>query len=100
MTDELLTPINPTASCHAIANDRDEGVTKLLFHDSPEAHGHGKILGGDMIGQIALAIEMGAYAVDICKTIHPHPPLALHLIGQAGPYRERSAGLDVGPWLS
>ena len=72
-----------TASGRAIANGRDEGFTKLLFDDSPEAHGHGKILGGgivgthagDMIGEIALAIEMGADGVDIGKTIHPHPTL-------------------------
>jgi dihydrolipoamide dehydrogenase len=72
-----------TASGRAIANGRDEGVTKLLFDDSPEAHGHGKILGGgmvgthagDMIGEVALAIEMGADALDIGKTIHPHPTL-------------------------
>ncbi|MEY4757175.1 MAG: Dihydrolipoyl dehydrogenase [Pseudomonadota bacterium] len=72
-----------TASGRAIANGRDEGFTKLLFDDRPEAHGHGKILGGgmvgthagDMIGEIALAIEMGADAVDIGKTIHPHPTL-------------------------
>lgn len=72
-----------TASGRAIANGRDEGMTKLLFDDSPEAHGHGKILGGgmvgthagDMIGEIALAIEMGADAIDIGKTIHPHPTL-------------------------
>ena len=72
-----------TASGRAIANGRDEGYTKLLFDDSPEAHGHGKILGGgivgthagDMIGEIALAIELGADAVDIGKTIHPHPTL-------------------------
>ena len=72
-----------TASGRAIANGRDEGFTKLLFNDSPEAHGHGKILGGgivgthagDMIGEVALAIEMGADAVDIGKTIHPHPTL-------------------------
>ncbi|MDR2330433.1 MAG: dihydrolipoyl dehydrogenase [Comamonas sp.] len=71
------------ASGRAIANGRDEGFTKLLFDDSPEAHGHGKILGGgmvgthagDMIGEIALAIEMGADTVDIGKTIHPHPTL-------------------------
>jgi dihydrolipoamide dehydrogenase len=52
-----------SASGRAIANGRDEGVTKLLFDDSPEAHGHGKILGGgmvgthagDMIGEIASA---------------------------------------------
>jgi dihydrolipoamide dehydrogenase len=72
-----------TASGRAIANGRDEGFTKLLFDDSPEAHGHGRILGGgivgthagDMIGEIALAIEMGADAVDIGKTVHPHPTL-------------------------
>jgi len=72
-----------SASGRAIANGRDEGVTKLLFDDSPEAHGHGKILGGgmvgthagDMIGEVALAIEMVADAVDIGKTIHPHPTL-------------------------
>jgi dihydrolipoamide dehydrogenase len=48
-----------------------------------EAHGHNRILGGgiagthagDMIGEIALAIEMGAHAVDIGKTIHPHTTL-------------------------
>ena len=58
-------------------------MTKLLFDDSPEAHDHGKILGGgmvgthagDMIGEIAQGIEMGADAVDIGKTIHPHPSL-------------------------
>jgi dihydrolipoamide dehydrogenase len=72
-----------TASGRAIANGRDEGFTKLLFDDSPEAHGHGRILGGgivgthagDMIGEVALAIEMGADALDIGKTIHPHPTL-------------------------
>jgi dihydrolipoamide dehydrogenase len=54
-----------------------------LFDDSPEAHSHGRILGGgivgthagDMIGEVALAIEMGADMVDIGKTIHPHPTL-------------------------
>ena len=69
------------ASGRAIASGRDEGVTKLVFNDSPEARGHGKIIGGgrvgthagDMIGEVALAIEMGADAIDIGKTIHPHP---------------------------
>ena len=71
------------ASGRAIANGRDEGFTKLLFDDSPEANGQGKILGGgivgtragDLIGEIALAIEMGADAVQIGGTIHPHPTL-------------------------
>jgi len=71
------------ASGRAIANGRDEGFTKLLFDDSDGAPGRGRIVGGgivgthagDMIGEVALAIEMGADAVDIGKTIHPHPTL-------------------------
>jgi dihydrolipoamide dehydrogenase len=38
----------------------------------------GSIVGtnaGDIIGEVALAIEMGADAVDIASTIHPHPTL-------------------------
>ncbi|MDT0138543.1 dihydrolipoyl dehydrogenase [Acidovorax sp. PRC11] len=92
-----------TASGRAIANGRDEGVTKLLFDDSPEAHGHGRILGGgivgthagDMIGEIALAIEMGADAVDIGKTIHPHPTLG-ESIGMAAEIAHGSC-TDVPP---
>ncbi|NMM79402.1 dihydrolipoyl dehydrogenase [Acidovorax sp. SRB_14] len=92
-----------TASGRAIANGRDEGFTKLLFDDSDEAHGHGKILGGgmvgthagDMIGEIALAIEMGADAVDIGKTIHPHPTLG-ESIGMAAEIAHGSC-TDVPP---
>jgi len=70
-----------SASGRAIANGRDEGFTKLLFDARPDG-GH-RILGGgivgthagDMIGEVALAIEMGADEVDIGKTIHPHPTL-------------------------
>ncbi len=67
------------ASGRAIANGRDEGFTKLLF--DPETHRviGGGIVGthaGDLIGEICLAIEMGADAVDIGKTIHPHPTLS------------------------
>lgn len=66
------------ASGRAVANGRDEGFTKLLF--DPETHRviGGGIVGtsaGDMIGEIALAIEMGADAADIGHTIHPHPTL-------------------------
>ncbi|HEX2542589.1 MAG TPA: dihydrolipoyl dehydrogenase [Caldimonas sp.] len=67
-----------TASGRAIANGRDEGFTKLLFDEASHAVVGGGIVGthaGDMIGEIALAIEMGADAVDIGKTIHPHPTL-------------------------
>ena len=67
-----------TASGRAIANGRDEGFTKLLFDEESHVIVGGGIVGthaGDMIGEIALAIEMGADAVDIGKTIHPHPTL-------------------------
>ena len=92
-----------TASGRAIANGRDEGYTKLLFDDSPEAHGHGRILGGgmvgthagDMIGEVALAIEMGADSVDIGKTIHPHPTLG-ESIGMAAEIAHGSC-TDVPP---
>jgi dihydrolipoamide dehydrogenase len=67
-----------TASGRAIANGRDEGFTKLLFDEDSHRIVGGGIVGthaGDMIGEVALAIEMGADAVDIGKTIHPHPTL-------------------------
>lgn len=67
-----------TASGRAIANGRDEGFTKLLFEAESHRIVGGGIVGthaGDMIGEIALAIEMGADAIDIGKTIHPHPTL-------------------------
>jgi dihydrolipoamide dehydrogenase len=66
------------ASGRAVANGRDEGFTKLLFDAQTHRIVGGGIVGthaGDMIGEIALAIEMGADAVDIGKTIHPHPTL-------------------------
>jgi dihydrolipoamide dehydrogenase len=67
-----------TASGRAIANGRDEGFTKLLFDAATHRILGGGIVGthaGDMIGEVALAIEMGADEVDIGKTIHPHPTL-------------------------
>jgi len=66
------------ASGRAIANGRDEGFTKLLFDAETHRILGGGIVGthaGDMIGEITLAIEMGADEVDIGKTIHPHPTL-------------------------
>ncbi|MBC3936137.1 dihydrolipoyl dehydrogenase [Undibacterium sp. CY7W] len=66
------------ASGRAVANGRDEGFTKLIFDAESKRIIGGGIVGthaGDMIGEVALAIEMGADAVDIGKTIHPHPTL-------------------------
>jgi len=67
------------ASGRAIANARDEGFTKLIFDAETHRIAGGGIVGtsaGDMISELALAIEMGADATDIGKTIHPHPTLA------------------------
>ena len=66
------------ASGRAIANARDEGFTKLLFDAETHRIVGGAIVGtgaGDLISELALAIEMGADATDIGKTIHPHPTL-------------------------
>lgn len=67
------------ASGRSLAQGRDEGFTKLLF--DPKTH---RVLGGGIVGpnageliaEIALAIEMGADAADIGLTIHPHPTLS------------------------
>ena len=67
------------ASGRAIANARDEGFTKLIFDAETHRVVGGGIVGlgaGDLISEIALAIEMGADATDIGKTIHPHPTTA------------------------
>jgi dihydrolipoamide dehydrogenase len=68
-----------SASGRALANGRSEGVTKLIFDEERHRIIGGGIVGtgaGDLITEIALAIEMGADAVDIGKTIHPHPTLS------------------------
>ncbi len=67
------------ASGRAIANGRDEGFTKLIFAEETHRVIGGGIVGagaGDLISEIALAVEMGADAVDIGKTIHPHPTVS------------------------
>jgi len=68
-----------TASGRAIANARDEGFTKLIFDAESHRLVGGAIVGtgaGDLISELALAIEMGADATDIGATIHPHPTLS------------------------
>jgi dihydrolipoamide dehydrogenase len=67
-----------TASGRAIANGRDEGVTKILVDEETHRVIGAGIVGthaGDLIGELALAIEMGADPEDIGRTIHPHPTL-------------------------
>src|SRR5918999_3329462 len=67
------------ASGRAIANARDEGFTKLIFDAETHRVVGGGIVGtgaGDLVSELALAVEMGADATDIGKTIHPHPTTA------------------------
>jgi dihydrolipoamide dehydrogenase len=67
------------ASGRSLSLNREEGFTKLLF--DPESHRlvGGGIVGtnaGDLIAEVALAIEMGATAADVGLTVHPHPTLS------------------------
>jgi dihydrolipoamide dehydrogenase len=67
------------ASGRALSLGRDEGFTKLLFDKSDGRVLGGGIVGpgaGDLISEVALAVEMGADATDIGMTIHPHPTLS------------------------
>jgi dihydrolipoamide dehydrogenase len=67
------------ASGRSLSIGRDEGFTKLLF--DPETH---RVLGGGIVGtnagelisEVALAVETGADAADVGLTIHPHPTLS------------------------
>lgn len=86
------------ASGRAIAMGRDEGFTKLLFEPETKRIIGGGIVGahaGDLISEVALAIEMGSDAVDIGKTIHPHPTLS-ESIGMAAEVLEGTA-TDLPP---
>jgi dihydrolipoamide dehydrogenase len=74
------------ANGRSLSLGRDDGFTKLLF--DPETH---RVLGGgivgtnagDLISEVALAIETGADAADIGLTIHPHPTLSETVAGAA-----------------
>ncbi|WP_363093920.1 NAD(P)/FAD-dependent oxidoreductase [Pseudonocardia sp. 73-21] len=67
------------ASGRSLSLGRDEGITKVIFDEAS-----GRVIGcgivgphaGDLIAEVALAIELGADAADIGLTIHPHPTLS------------------------
>lgn len=66
------------ASGRAIASDATDGLTKLIFDKDTHRVIGGAMVGtnaGEMLGEIGLAIEMGADAEDIALTIHAHPTL-------------------------
>jgi len=67
------------ASGRSLSNGRSEGVTKVIFDPEDDRVLGAAIVGsnaGDLISEVALAIEMGADAVDLGHTIHPHPTLS------------------------
>jgi dihydrolipoamide dehydrogenase len=67
------------ASGRSLAIGRDEGFTKLLFDTKTRRVIGGGIVGtnaGDLIAEVALAIEMGADAADVALTVHAHPTLS------------------------
>ncbi|QKK03816.1 MAG: dihydrolipoyl dehydrogenase [Pseudomonadota bacterium] len=77
------------ASGRALGMDRSEGFTKLIFENET-----GRLIGagvvglhaGDLIAELALAIEMGCDAADIGLTIHPHPTLSESIMMAAEAY--------------
>jgi dihydrolipoamide dehydrogenase len=67
------------ASGRSLSLGRSEGITKLIFDEEDDRVIGAGIVGpnaGDLIAEVALAIEMGADAVDLGHTIHPHPTLS------------------------
>lgn len=67
------------ASGRALSMSREEGMTKLLFCPESRRILGGGIVGvnaGDLIAEVALAIEMGCDVEDIALTIHPHPSVS------------------------
>lgn len=67
------------ASGRAISIGRLEGLTKVLFDNKSNRILGAAIVGpnaGELIAEIALAIEMGCDAEDLALTIHPHPTLS------------------------
>ncbi len=78
------------ANGRALSLDRADGVTKILADP-----GTGKLLGvaiagpgaGDLISEAALALETGASAADLARTIHPHPTLS-ETLGEAAELHE------------
>jgi dihydrolipoamide dehydrogenase len=67
------------ASGRSLSMNREEGMTKLLFTKDTETLLGAGIVGpnaGELIGELALALEKGCTAHDIAETIHPHPTLS------------------------
>ncbi|MEE4296054.1 MAG: dihydrolipoyl dehydrogenase [Wenzhouxiangella sp.] len=87
------------ASGRALGMDRAEGFTKLIFDKETDRLVGAGVVGmhaGDLIGELALAIEMGCDAADIGMTIHPHPTLSESVMMAAEVYEGTITDLYLG----
>jgi dihydrolipoamide dehydrogenase len=87
--DVTVTKFPWAASGRATTLERVEGMTKLLVNPKDDRLLGAGIVGvgaGDMIAEMALAMEMGATAADLERTIHPHPTLSETLMEAAEVY--------------
>jgi dihydrolipoamide dehydrogenase len=67
------------ASGRALSMARSEGLTKLVVDEATHRVIGAGIVGvnaGELIAEVALAIEMGCDVADLALTIHPHPTLS------------------------
>lgn len=67
------------ASGRALSIGRSEGLTKLIIDETTHRVIGAGIVGpnaGELISEVALAIEMGSDVEDVALTIHPHPTLS------------------------
>jgi dihydrolipoamide dehydrogenase len=74
------------ANGRSLSLGREEGFTKLLFNPDNHRVLGGGIVGtsaGELISEVALAVETGCDAADIGLTIHPHPTLTETVAGAA-----------------
>jgi dihydrolipoamide dehydrogenase len=74
------------ANGRSLSLGRDEGMTKLLFDPETRRLLGAGIVGtnaGELISELALAIENGCDAADIGLTVHPHPTLSETVGGAA-----------------
>ena len=82
--DVVVKKIPWSASGRAVALNRTDGVTKLIFDKSTQrlvGMGLTGLHAGEMIAEGVLAMEMGAVAYDLQTTIHPHPTLS-EMVGE------------------
>ncbi len=88
------------ANGRSLGMGRDEGMTKLLFDKANDRLIGAGVVGpnaGDLIAELALALEMGCVAEDIALTVHAHPTLAETVMMSAEAYAGTLTDLYLKP---